>query len=246
MKLELKKGTNKNGKPFTAATIKHQIVLLRRLFNLAIKWRIYNGPNPVSSVELPKLDNEITEFLTEDEMRRLLETLDSWPCKRSVDFVMIAMLTGLRKGEIRKLQWPDLDLERKTLTILDPKGKKATIPLSDEAASVFLNIERTSSPFVVPGVDGGMKKTFRDPWYAIRKAANLPPKMRFHGLRHNFASWLVSHGVPLYTVGKALNQKTLSSTKRYAHLADLALRQAVQKSGELLTPKHVQVLKIAK
>ena len=179
-------------------------------------------------------------------MRRLTETLDSWPCKQSADFVRIAMLTGMRKSEVLKLTWDRIDLGRKTLTIFDPKTKSATIPLSDALCSVLSNIKQTSSPFVIPGPDGGIKKTFRHPWYAIRRTANLPPKIRFHGLRHNFASWLVSHGESLFAVSKALNHKTLTTTDRYAHLGDIALRQTVQKAGELLTPKQGQVLKIVK
>ena len=61
------------------------------------------------------------------------------------------------------------------------------IPLSDEAVEVFRGIEHTSE-YVIPGPDGGLKKTFRDPWYKIRRAAGLPKDFRYHGLRHHLAS----------------------------------------------------------
>jgi hypothetical protein len=57
MKKELKEGTSKRGKPYAPATIKHQIVILRRLYNLAWKWGIYDGKSPVESVDMPKIDN---------------------------------------------------------------------------------------------------------------------------------------------------------------------------------------------
>lgn len=83
-----------------------------------------------------------------------------------------------------------------------------------------------------------MKKTFRHPWYAIRKVAGLPEKYRLHGLRHKFASRLVSNGVDIYTASKLAAHKDLRTTeKRYAHLSDAALRRAASKSRELLTPK---------
>ncbi|MGV8073340.1 MAG: tyrosine-type recombinase/integrase [Syntrophobacteraceae bacterium] len=94
--------------------------------------------------------------------------------KHSADFVRIAMLTGIRKSEIMKLKWRDLDLDRKMITLRNPKGSVTeTIPISNEAAVFFRGIE-TTSEYVIPGPDGKMKKTFRDPWYKIRKAAGLP------------------------------------------------------------------------
>jgi hypothetical protein len=68
MKTELKKGVNKRGKPYAPATIKHQLVIIRRLFNLARKWNLYSGKNPIESVTMPRLDNQKTEFLTDDEL----------------------------------------------------------------------------------------------------------------------------------------------------------------------------------
>jgi integrase len=179
-------------------------------------------------------------------MRHLVETLDSWPCKQSADFVRICLFTGMRKSEVMKLTWECVDLDRKTITIRDPKGGiTTTIPISDAAAAVFHNIDRISN-YVIPGVNGGMKKSFRNPWYCIRTKAGLPEKYRLHGLRHNFASQLVSSGTDLYTVSKLLTHKDVRTSERYAHLSNEALRMAAQKSGELLTPKQGQVLKIVK
>lgn len=244
MKAEMKKMKTPQGQlGYSDATIRHQLVLLGHLFKKAREWEMFDGKSPTEFVKKPKLDNEITEFLTDDEMERLSETLDSWPCKRSADFVRIGLFTGIRKGEILKLRWEDVDLDRKTLTLKDPKGGLTTsIPLSDEAVAVFLNIEGSSeterhSEYVLPGIDDGMKKTFRHPWYNIRKAAGLPAQYRLHGLRHNLASHLVSSGVDLYTVGKLLTHKDVRTTERYAHLSDEALRTAAQKSGALLAPK---------
>ena len=245
MKSEMKQATTPQGKQgYSDATIRHQLVLLGHLFGKAREWKLYGGENPVESVKKPKLDNKITEFLTDDEMQRLTETLDSWPCKQSADFVRIAMYTGIRKGELMKLQWNDVDLDRRMITLRDPKGKvNETIPISDEVVDVLRNID-SSSEYVIPGPDGQMKKTFRDPWYKIRKAAGLPEHYRVHGLRHNFASQLVSNGVDLYTVSKLLTHKDVRTSERYAHLSNEALRRAATRSGELLKPKTDNVVRI--
>lgn len=237
MKTELRKGVNKRGKPFAAATIKHQLVIIRRLYNLARKWGLYEGKNPIESVSMPKLDNQQTEFLTDEELTRLLDTLETWPFKDTVAFIKLALFTGLRRGELFKLQWDDVDLERGMLTLRDPKsGKTENIPVSMKALEVLKSLEVTS-PFVFPGKDGKQRVEFNGPWQRIRKAAGLPEGFRFHGLRHHFASTLVSNGVDLLVVARLLTHKDSKTTQRYAHLAPGAIRDAALKSGDLLTPK---------
>jgi site-specific recombinase XerD len=66
----------------------------------------------------------------------------------------------------------------------------------------------------------------------------LPEGFRFHGLRHHFASTLVSNGVDLMVVSRLLTHKDAKTTQRYAHLAPGAIRDAALKSGELLTPQE--------
>ena len=239
MKTELKKGLNAHGKPYAAATIKHQIVLLRRLFNVARKWGMYEGGNPVERVQMPKIDNQKTEFLTEDELGRLMETLDTWPVKETVAFVKFAMLTGLRRGELFKVTWDDVDFERGMVTLRTPKGGKTmALPLCSQAIDVLRSIDVTAS-FVFPGENGKQRTDFKGPWQRIRKAAGLPDNFRFHGLRHHFASTLVSSGVDLGIVRELLTHKHVGTTERYAHFRPDAVRDAARKAGELLTPKAV-------
>ena len=247
MKLELKKGLNAHGKPYAAATIKHQIVLLRRLFNIARKWGMYDGPNPVESVQMPKVDNQKTEFLTGEELDRLMKTLDNWPCRASVAFIKFALFTGMRRGELFKLTWDDVDFERNLITLRHPKGgKTTTLPINEEAVSVIRSLPVTST-FVFPGDDGNQRKDFKGPWQRIRKAAELPDDFRFHGLRHHYASTLVSNGVDLGVVRELLTHKHVGTTERYAHFAPAAIRDAVNKAGELLNgPKKADVVEMKK
>jgi integrase len=238
LKAEMKKATNQNGKPYTKATIKHQLVLIKRLFNLAHRWGLYSGENPMNRVEVPKLDNGRTEFMQEDEVSRLLNTLETWPCRVSSAFVKFTLLTGMRRGELFKLTWDDVDFERGMVTLREPKGGKTqTIPISHTALAVLKALEVTS-PFVFPGKEGQQRTDFKGPWLRIRKAAGLPENFRFHGLRHHFASTLVSAGYDLLVVQKLLTHKDSRTTQRYAHLSPGALKEAAVKSGELLNPEQ--------
>jgi integrase len=235
MKLDLKKGVNARGVPYAAATIKHQIVLLRRLFNVARKWGMYEGANPVERVQMPKIDNQKNEFLTDDELVRLLEVLDNWPFSKPAAFVRFALLSGLRRGELFKLTWDAVDFERNLVTLVGPKGgKTTTIPISPEALEVLKPLDRAAT-FVFPGENGKKRTDFKGPWARIRKAAGLPDDFRFHGLRHNFASTLVSNGVDLGIVRELLSHKSVVTTQRYAHFAPDAVTAGAVKAGQLLT-----------
>ncbi len=240
MKSELKQGVNQHGKPYSKASIKHYLVLLKRLYNVARKWNLYGGRNPVDQVQMPKLDNQVNEFFNDDELNRLLNVLESWPCRDSAAFVKFALLTGFRRSELFKLKWGDVDFGRGLVTLRDPKpGKTITVPVSEDALGVLKELER-SSDYVFPGKNGQQRTDFKGPWRKIRKAAGIPSDFRFHGLRHNFASALVSSGQDLYAVGKLLGHRNTSTTARYAHLADERLRKAAAKSGELLSQKPNQ------
>jgi site-specific recombinase XerD len=90
----------------------------------------------------------------------------------------------------------------------------------------------------LPGKDGKQRTEFKGPWQRIREAAGLPGTFRFHGLRHKFASHLVSNGVDLTIVGELLTHKNTATTQRYAHLLPAAVQEAARKSGELLIGKR--------
>lgn len=231
----LLKSKNKKGKPYAPATVRHYLVIIRRLFNLAIKWDLYNGPNPVSKVKMPRCDNQKTEFLTDEELARLLEVLEEWPFRRNAAFVKFALFTGLRRGELFKLKWGDVNFEQGYVTLRDPKGgRKTSIPLSPQALDALKELERTSE-YVFPGRGGKQLTDFKNPWDKIKKAAELPEDFRFHGLRHHFASALVSSGVDITIVKELLTHKSLEMTQRYAHLAPDVVKEAARKSGEILT-----------
>ena len=236
---DMRKGKSRRGTPYSPATIKHIVVLLSRLYSFAETRNLYNGQNPCRKVKKPVLNNQVTEFLTDEELSRLLETLNSWKDRMSASFIEFLLYTGLRRGELFKLTWSDIDFTRQNITIRDPKGKKdETLPLSNRAKIVLENIPRElDTLFIFYGKNGKQRSDFSGPWKRIRKAAKLPPSFRLHGLRHHFASSLVSAGTDLFTVSKLLTHKDVKTTQRYAHLSDQTLRDADALSDKLQQPK---------
>ena len=243
--LYMKKKKTRLGDGYSEKSIKHAVVLLSRIYVLAANWGKFKGENPCLTVKKPEPNNEITEFLSNNEIKSLNKALREYPDRVIACLVKFAMVTGLRRGELLKLKWQNMDIKRKKMVLIDPKGKKnQTLPLSDEAIEVLKEIPQykpkklphlEQNEYVFYGKEGKQLVEFRKHWNMIKEAAKLPKGFRFHGLRHNFASHLVSSGTDLYTVSKLLTHKSIAVTQRYAHLADSHLMEAVNKAGKLLT-----------
>jgi integrase len=216
---------------YAPATIKHIIVLIRRVFNWAKEMDLYAGDNPASKIKLPKLNNEVTECLTKREINRLLKTLDGWQNQTAALLVKFALYTGLRRGELFNLKWRHVDLDNGWIDLRETKGGKDNkLPVSDKALDILHKTKQIGpSPeceYVFPNRYGDRRTTISKTWIRIKKCAKISKNFRFHGLRHTFASYLASSGkVSQYTLQKLLTHKTPQMTQRYAHLFDETLRE---------------------
>lgn len=140
--------------------------------------------------------------------------------------VLLAMNTGLRRGELTSLTWGDVDLQRKLVTVRSgyaKSGKARHVPLNTEAAGV-LKRWQTQQPKGRLFEVGTIKKA----WGALLVNAKIAD-FRFHDLRHHFASKLVQAGVDLNTVRELLGHADLKMTLRYAHLAPSNTASAVER-----------------
>jgi integrase len=157
----------------------------------------------------------------------------------------LALFTGMRRGELLKLQWDDIDTERGFIKIRDPKGgPDQTIPLNTAAREVFhVILKNGDSPYVFPGKKKDEHlKDMRKSIARIKTNAGLPDGFRpLHGLRHVYASMLASSGkVDMYTLQKLLTHKSPQMTQRYAHLRDEALKRASELAGDIVSQASKQ------
>jgi integrase len=216
-------------------TLKNTLALMRRLINFGMKRRVCRDLS--FHLEMPKVNNLKTEDLSPEQLTTLLVAIDEDHDIQAGNLMKLALCTGLRKGEMFKLKWEDIDLERGFIHLRDPKsGRDQTIPLNQAARELLANHPRGDSAFVFPGRGGGQRTEIRRPIDRIRKAAGLPKDFRpLHGLRHTYASMLASSGqVDLYTLQKLLTHKSAAMTQRYAHLRDDTLRRASDMAGDLI------------
>ena len=150
-----------------------------------------------------------TEDLAPEQTKKLTEVLDAEEDQTAANVMRLALFTGMRRGEIFKLRWDDIDFRRGFITLKDPKGgPDQTIPLNDSARTVFESIKQVDgNEYVFPGRFSGQHLTdCRDSFARIAKAAGFPKGFRpLQGLRHVYASMLASSGkVDLYTIQKLL------------------------------------------
>ena len=222
-------------------TVKHVIVLIKRICNFGQNKGLCPGLS--FTPQMPEVDNKVTEDLTPDELARLLSAIDADENKLVAAMMKLALVTGMRRGELFRLQWQHIDFNRCFIRIVTPKGgKEQSIPFNDAARELLKNMGR-SSEYVFPGEGGAQRVTTPKASKRIMARAGLPKSFRpFHGLRHVFASMLASSGqVDLYVLQRLLTHKSPAMTQRYAHLRDDALRQGANiAAGIIATGEQVK------
>lgn len=155
-----------------------------------------------------------TRWLTPGEEDRLVASA----AKHLRPLIRFAVDTGGRRGELLSLDWRHVDMVYKRVTFTDTKnGEDRTLRLCDRALATLAAIGPKDSGPVFTFRGKGMKE-ITNGFQTARRKAGLP-EVRFHDLRHTFASRLVQGGVPLYEVMHLTGHKSLEMVQRYSHLA---------------------------
>lgn len=204
------------------------LALLSKMFSLAIVWG-WRADNPVKGIERYQ-EEKRDRWLDQKELDRFWEVLENYPHHPMALALKILVLTGARKGEVLQSTWDQFDLEKGIWTKpshLTKQKKKEHLPLSEQTLNVLDDLQklnRSNSKYLFPDRTGSKSiPDVRSFWEKIIKEAKLE-NVRIHDLRHTHASHLVSSGLSLSIVGKLLGHTQVSTTQRYAHLADAPLR----------------------
>jgi len=226
-------------KGLAPATVKQALVLLKRVINFGVRKGLCPSPDPSRlHFEMPTVRNETTEDLTPEEFARLLKAMDDDPNVQAANLMRMALYTGMRRGELFRLKWVHIDLERGFILLVNTKGGgDQKIPLNESARELLRIHPRTGSPYVFPGRGGNQRTDIRKQVDRIKLRAGLRKDFRpLHGLRHVYASMLASSGqVDLYTLQKLLTHKSPQMTQRYAHLRDDTLKRAAEVAGDIFS-----------
>lgn len=243
-----KKNRKGGTRPLSDQTVKHVLSLLKRVLRWAADRNYIEVPAHLKFT-MPRVDNQVTETMTPEQASAYFRALDEETDRDSAAYFRIMILTGIRKSALLSLRWDDIDLDRGFVTLRGSSaksGKTSTIPLSAGAIEIFKGMSKKTitsgekkgqlSPYVWPGMEGGMRADFQRMGRRLREKAGLPKSFRpCHGLRHCYASWLASSGkVDLYTLQRLLTHGSPAMTQRYAHLADEALKRAASVADSIL------------
>jgi integrase len=245
------------------STINRDLQRLGSVLTRAVKWGVLEkhplaGLKPMKSDKAGRVrflsaaeETALREALVTREDRLRAERLryNTWRIARHLDplpenagdlldrlkpLVLLALNTGLRRGELFSLTWGDVDLDAQILTVRAASAKSGQtrrIPLNVEALALLTawrKRQESAEGYVFPGADGTRLTNITKSWAGVVKLAKLKG-FNFHDLRHSFASKLVQGGIDLNTVRTLLGHSEIATTLIYAHLAPDNLRAAVEK-----------------
>lgn len=236
-------------KGLSAKTVRNIHQILSSALKLAQEQRLILT-NPAEGCALPRVEHQEMKTLTTVQLASFFrEARESGV----FELYYLELATGLRRGELLGLKWEDIDLERGDLRVrrqvsringevveapLKTKNAYRTLPLAEDTVSVLKEQRRKvgNSPWVFPSPNGGpiSPDSVLHMLHRVLKRAGLP-KVRFHDLRHTFATLALQNGVDVKTVSGMLGHFSAGFTlDTYAHITSAAQRQAAQTMGSVL------------
>ena len=220
-------------KEVSPVTVNINLRSLRAAFSTAVRWKLLSE-NPFKKVSLVRVPDRQPVYFKKEDLHKLISIISEGWLR---ELVVVAVSTGLRRGELVNLTWKDLDFDRRLLQIQSTEsfqtkaGRRRAVPMSDALYQfLWTKAQRFLGNYVFT-LNG---KRISCDWVThkfgryVRKAG-LNPKLHFHSLRHTFATWLVQEGVSIYEVQKLLGHSNISVTQVYSHLAASELHGAVNK-----------------
>ena len=237
-------------KGLSAKTVRNIHQILSSALKLAQEQRLILT-NPAEGCALPRVEHQEMKTLTTVQLASFFrEARESGV----FELYYLELATGLRRGELLGLKWEDIDLDRGDLRVrrqvsringevveapLKTKNAYRTLPLAEDTVSVLKEQRRKvgNSPWVFPSPNGGpiSPDSVLHMLHRVLKRAGLP-KVRFHDLRHTFATLALQNGVDVKTVSGMLGHFSAGFTlDTYAHITSAAQRQAAQTMGSVLS-----------
>ncbi len=224
----LKARTTKNQCLIKPATVNRRVHAISAVLTYAMELE-WLERNPARISALPENNERSDEeaLLSDADMNRLLKACRASREPHLYPFVVTAIVSGARAGELLALRWRDVDLDRGIAFVRRSKnGTKRPIAIRGEAERALRAVFKTRPVYRLDGSDavflnrtGSAPFKYREVWGIAKRAADIT-NYRFHDLRHLCASIMAMAGVTQTEVMKILGHKSASMTMRYSHLFD--------------------------
>jgi len=230
------KGKGETLKNRSVASVNRELEVLRVVLNKAVVWS-WLEDNPFAKFKARENrifeaeDNSRCRFLSPDERTRFLDAVKRSP-EYLEDIFKASILTGLRKSDLLKLKWPDVDMEKATITFVEQKKKrrqpqKIVKFINQDMVDLLKNIP-VRGEYIFCKKDGSQLKDPKRAFKTALKRAGIKD-FKFHDMRHTSATYLLERGATLEAVQKHLNHSDITMTQRYAHIVEEYQRKQVGK-----------------
>lgn len=222
-------------KGLAKGTANRGLVLIKYMFNLAIKWKTPGvNFNPAVGVKLFNANNARERYLTTEEAQRLLAAAENSKNPQLKNIITLLLLTGCRKRELLDAKWSEFDLDRRIWRIsMSKSGKSRHVPLSKAALDVLNQLSRWEGcPYLVPNPETLKPYSqIHKSWTNVLKSAEIQD-FRVHDLRHSCASFMIGANISLFEISKILGHSNTRTTERYSHLSNEKLIHALDAAAE--------------
>ena len=241
--------SKKQPKGLSAKTVRNINQIISSAMELAKEQRLILS-NPTESCALPKLEHREMKTLTAEQLASFFQE-----AKESGVYEMyyIELATGLRRGELLGLKWEDIDLRQGIIRVrrqvaringeiteapLKTKNSYRAVSIGPDAVEILKEQKKkTTDDYVFPSPNGGpiSPDSVIHMLHRVLKRAGLP-KVRFHDLRHTFATLALQNGVDIKTVSGMLGHFSAGFTlDTYAHVTTAAQKAAANTMGSVLS-----------
>lgn len=233
--------TTRRDQGVAPATINRELGCLRHMFNIAIKWGKVQA-NPVTGVSFLKEPKEKDRILTYEEEIQLLETVRTGhKSKHLENIIIVALHTGMRKGEILNLKWSQVNFRNGYIVVEGTKTNDIRkVPMNKTLTNCLKSIKSKDAEYVFTENRKPYTDVKRAWWTALERAGIKD--FRFHDLRHTFGSRLGMAGFDIKTIGEIMGHKDVKMTMRYSHPTPEHKVKAVQSLDRSHSDFHSSLL----
>lgn len=198
-------------------TVNREFAIIKHAFDLAIReWGIPLKENPLAKVNKLKVNNARTRRLLPDEYEALTLAMSKTRNNHVMPLIRFAIETGMRRGELLRLTWQEVDFLKRTLFIpVTKNGYSRTIPLTKEAISILMEMQNgeLGEGRIFPLTANAVRMA----WDRLVTRANIN-NLHFHDLRHEAISRFFERGLSIPEVALISGHRDYRMLFRYTHL----------------------------
>ena len=203
--------------------LRHELIVIRHCLKIArSEWGLHLKETPFEKIFLPKPPKSRKRRLSDEEYQKLYHAAKTMKVDYIWPIVSLALETGMRRGEILKLKWSNINFDDRTAYLEDTKnGEDRYVPLSLKAIELLSSINRVND-IIFPFSPNAIRLS----WERLKRKANIN-NLRFHDLRHEALSRFTEKGLNPIEISEISGHRQLMQLRNYTHLTAFKLSRKI-------------------